>query len=195
MQKRIGSLFLVFTLLLLFSSAMAQEEQQETAVKPEKKAVEFQIVEMDSFKYAAVEMTGSFDQHDQAFQTIYSEASMQGLGADWVPFGIYYNDPSSTPVEELKWEVGFALSGEHEVKAPLKVKTWGFTLLATRSYEGSFESEEMGNAYVELFGWFTQKGYQPAGPVMERFVSMPEQNDEGQWTGKLEIWQPVAKAQ
>ena len=195
MERRIGSLFLVFALLLLFSPAFAQDEQKETSVKPEEKAVEFQIVEMDSFKYAAVEMTGSFEQHDVAFQTIYGEASMQGLGADWVPFGIYYNDPSSTPVDELKWEVGFALAGEHEVKAPLKVKTWGFTLLATRVYEGSFESEAMGNAYAELVGWTTTKGYQPAGPIMERFVSMPEQNAEGQWVGKLEIWMPVAKVQ
>jgi predicted transcriptional regulator YdeE len=195
MQKRTGSLFLFFALLMLFSLAVAQDEQKEATVKSEEKAVEFQIIKVDSFKYVAVEMTGSFEQHGDAFQTIYAEASMQGLGTDWVPFGIYYNDPSSTPVDELKWEVGFALSGEHEVKAPLKVKTWGFTQVATRTYEGAFESEAMGNAYVELFDWFTKKGYQPAGPVMERFVSMPEQNAEGQWVGKLEIWMPVVKVQ
>jgi len=74
-----------------------------------------------TFSYCAVEMTGSYDQHEAAFTKLFEEAMKQGIYGG-MPFGVYWNSPADTPVEQLKWDVGFALPAGAAPKAPLAVK-------------------------------------------------------------------------
>ncbi len=112
---------------------------------------------------------------------------------DFSPFGIYYSDPSQVAEAELKWEIGFQLAEKGEVKAPLVLKEWKHELMAVTLYEGAFSGEAFGLAYKQLSEWITQNGYSTAGPTMEKYLSMPTQNSDGEWVGTLEIMLPVQK--
>ncbi|MBN2411379.1 GyrI-like domain-containing protein [candidate division KSB1 bacterium] len=153
------------------------------------------VIDVEPFTYCAVEMTGSYDQHDTAFNTLYEQAGIQSLPQTEIPFGIYKSDPAQTPEEELKWELGFALPDSSQVTEPLKMKKWEFTQIVSRMYDGVFSEEEMGQVYGEIYEWIGQNNYTPAGPLMEKYMSQPEQNADGEWTGTVEIWVPVQKAQ
>ena len=159
----------------------------------EEKKDSVQVREIEPFWYCCVEMTGSYEQHNNAFQTLYEQAGAQSLGMDFVAFGIYYNSPEQVQESELKWEIGFELAEKTDVKAPLVLKEWKYTTMAVIPYEGSFSSEAFGLAYQKLFEWVGQNNYVVAGPAMEKYTSMPAQNSDGEWEGTLDMMLPVQK--
>ena len=174
---------LIFFVALIFMSTLViSGDKSKISVK-----------EIEPYFYCAVEMTGSYDQHEDAFTTLYEQAGMQGLGSDFEAFGIYINDPNQTPANELKWELGFELQDSVKVKEPLKHKKWNYSQMAGLLYEGSFSSPEFAAAHVDLFQWISANGYTPVGPMMEKYVEMTSQNSEGEWLGKIRITVPVRK--
>lgn len=146
-----------------------------------------------AFAYCAVEMTGSYDQHEAAFTKLFEEAMNQGIYGG-MPFGIYWNSPANTPVEQLKWDVGFVLSPGTAPKPPLTIKKWDFTTTASLKYRGVFGGTEMDKEYGRLFQWIADNGYVAAGPMMEVFLSAPSPDESGQLYGAVEIIVPVRKA-
>jgi effector-binding domain-containing protein len=196
------ALMLVLTSALVGLCAQtvwAQEAEQQKgkaktpAAKDEAKKEIIELKETEPFTYCTLEMKGSYEQHATAFMTLYGEAMKQAVAYDEIPFAIYLNDPKTTAEEDLLWEVGFRLLEEHEVKAPLKIKEWKFTTLVSRDYEGAFSEKEMGNAYGEIFGWIEGNGFVPAGPIMERYLGIPQPNEAGELCGSVEILVPVEK--
>ena len=153
------------------------------------------IMQIDAFNYAALEATGSYEQHGLLFQQLYQTAGMQGISMDGAPFSIYYNSPSDAPEDSLKWELCLEIKADAEVDSPFVKKAWNYTTLAVNHYEGSFSDEAMGQAFGSLFAWITKKGYQPAGPMMQKFLGMPTEGDDGEWTGKIDIVMPVTKTE
>ncbi|MBN1479458.1 GyrI-like domain-containing protein [candidate division KSB1 bacterium] len=173
---------ILLAVLLISLVAIADEEKKE-----------FEVKEIEPFWYCALDMKGSYDKHEEAFQTLYNEASVQGLGADFIAFGIYYDDPSQVAPEDLTWELGFELEEKVELKEPLVLKKWDYTLVVSSMYEGVFSDEAFGAAHQKLFEWIGQNGYTPAGPMMEKFIAMPTQTSEGSWEGKINMVMPVQK--
>jgi effector-binding domain-containing protein len=172
---------------LLFTRALFPQEEAP------KKAEEISLKTVEPVYYAALEMTGSYDQHEKAFQVLYEAAGTQGLDMTAMPFGIYWNSPEEVSEKELKWEVGLPLTGKKELAEPLVVKHWEFTQMAVMIYEGVFDGENMGKAYGRVFQWIGENGYIPAGPILETYLSMPVTNDKGETSGKVEIAVPVQK--
>ncbi|HEX9935255.1 MAG TPA: GyrI-like domain-containing protein [bacterium] len=189
--------FIPVLLIAAFIAAgvMAQEAtpaKPDTAAQAKPKNV-VQLVTVEPFDYCAVEMTGDFQQHGFAFETLYSEVQAQGVMIQDAPFGVYYNSPDQVPVDSLKWEIGQVMSEKKDLTAPLKLKRWGYTTLAAIEYDGAFNSPEMANVYGSLFAWIGQNGYVPAGPFMEAFLNMPGQTADGGWGGHVRISIPVQK--
>ena len=194
-MKRLSLAVLVFAAALALTlPLLAQEEGAKKAVK-EGKAVEtgVEVVEIEPFFYAAVEMTGSYEQHGQAFMTLMGSAGQQGIPMNEAPFGIYHNSPEDTPEAELKWEVGMPLPEEKELAAPIVLKKWEFTTVAQRDFEGAIDGDEMQAVYYGMYEWITANGYELAGPMLERFLSMPAANEKGEMVGKVQIVFPVQK--
>jgi effector-binding domain-containing protein len=162
---------------------------QETTGSAEGEIV---LKSMDPYTYIAVEMKGSYDQHEQAFGMLYEQGAVQGVAFDNYPMGLYYNNPMDTPVDSLIWEIGTRVSGVDSVKAPLVLKTFPFTQVVTMEYSGTF-GEEMAASYGKIYQWIGQNGYRVAGPLQEIYVSIPEANENGEWVGQVEIVVPVSK--
>jgi AraC family transcriptional regulator len=145
-----------------------------------------------AFAYCAVEMTGNYDQHEAAFTKLFQEAMNQGIYGG-LPFGIYWNSPADTPLDQLKWDVGFVLQPGNSPKPPLAIKRWEFTTMASLRYRGVFGGVEMDRAYGRLFQWIADNGYRPAGPMMEVFLNAPSPDETGVLYGAVEINVPVQK--
>lgn len=168
----------------------AVDKKAEEAVKPE-----IVLVNIEPFSYAAVEMTGSYAQHADAFMKLYSAVGQQGLPMSEAPFGIYWNSPEDTPEEELKWEIGMPLPAGKEVPAPIVMKKWEYTTVVQKDFEGAIDSEDMRGVYYAMFEWMEKNGYELAGPMLERFVNTPYPNEKGEMIGKVQIILPVQKKQ
>ena len=176
--------WLLFVILLM--TAMTLNAQ------PSHTLSEVQVEQIEPFRYAALEMIGDYQQHSEAFPKIYELAVSQNLGYAVEVFGIYFNDPSQVPVEQLEWELGFQLAEGQTVKEPLVEKKWDYAQVATITYAGPF-TDEMGSALEALFSWVMSNGYTPAGPKMQKYVGMPTQNERGEWAGTIVSILPVQK--
>jgi len=86
------------------------------------------------------------------------------------------------------------VAGVENVKTPLTLKTFAFETLASMIFEGSF-GDEMQMAYGQVYQWIAQNGYQAAGPLVEIFMTMPTENEQGEYIGQVEIQVPVRKAE
>ncbi len=206
-MKRMGFiLVLAMMVTLTCQQAQSQEQKEKKMPKPEKmkemmmekghmmkEMKGLKVEEMKPFKYCALEMTGSYDQHEAAFEKLYEEAGKQDLPMDAAPLGIYLNDPETTPEEELEWEVGFKISGDTDIQPPLVIKKWEYPLVATMRYEGPFDEEVMGPMYFRMFKWISMNNYTPVGPMAEKYMGMPRKNEKGQLSGNVMIMVPVEK--
>lgn len=182
--------------LLVAMPLSAQETPEKKApAKAEKTAAaeEIKLVETEPFSYCAVEMTGSYEQHPNAFMALYSGAAQQGLPMDQMPFGIYWNSPEETPEEELKWEIGFMVPGDAEIAAPLAKKKWEYTHHVTARFTGVYDSPELQEFYGKIMAYAAKNGFEPAGPMMEKFLDSPEPDESGEFSGTVEIFFPVVK--
>ncbi len=192
-------LFVSVVLVGLLSPCIFSQEK-DVDEKPKKgesietdqsKEQAIRVQEIEPFTYCALEMTGSYDQHAAAFQTLYGEAGKQGLDMSAVPFGIYWNDPEKTPPEKLLWEIGFPVSSDQKIEEPLKIKRWEYKLFVSKRYEGSFAEENMKALYAGVGEWIEKNGYTASGPCMEKYLSVPVPDESGELTGSIEILVPV----
>lgn len=176
------SLFLVVLLFCGFVYSSLCGDPEETIT----------IKSIKPFAYAAIEMSGSYDNHGDAFMKLFEQAGSQGVPMDGIMFGVYYNNPYDTPEEELKWDVGLPAQTIETVEAPLVLKKWEFETVAVRVYEGPVD-DNFSAVYMSVITWIPENGYTVAGPVMERFLTQGSTDENGVWSGKIEINIPVLK--
>jgi DNA gyrase inhibitor GyrI len=193
-MRRLSLSVVVFAMLMIL--ALPLSAQEETAGIKAAKALntEIELVEIEPFSYAAVEMMGSYEQHGEAFMKLYTAAGQQGIPARTAaPFGIYWNTPNDAAEEDLKWEIGIPVPDGKEVAAPLVLKKWEHTTVVQRDFEGAIEGDELQAVYFAIFEWIEANGYELAGPMLERFLNMPAPNEKGETIGKVQIVFPVQK--
>jgi effector-binding domain-containing protein len=191
----IAAFFVTLAIMALPLSAQEGAAARKSVDKEVGEAVktELAVIEIEPFHYVAVEMTGSYTQHPDAFMKLYSAAGQQGLPMSGAPFGIYWNSPNDTAEEDLKWEIGMPVSGDKEIAAPIVLKKWEFTTVIQRDFEGTIDSDEIKAVYFSMYGWIEANGYELAGPMLERFLNTPSPNEKGEMIGKVQIVFPVQK--
>lgn len=199
---RIMVFLMVFALSIsTLTGSTAAQEKSKKAIPDMNKFKEMmmktdesvEVREIPSFFYCSLEITGSYEQHETAFKTLKAEVNKQKLKTDPAIFGIYFDNPSMTSAEELHWEIIMALKEKQAVKPPLKLKEWKFPLVALKHYEGTFNEDALGSAFMAIFKWIAVNGYTPVGPMIEKYISLPEKNKAGEMCGKIEILIPVEK--
>ncbi|MFA4948879.1 MAG: GyrI-like domain-containing protein [Candidatus Krumholzibacteriia bacterium] len=198
-MKKVCCILVMLAVAAVVAAASWAQNECEVPVAPADTTARGEVtpqVELKTdtaFAYCAVEMIGSYDQHEAAFTKLFEEAMNQGI-VGGMPFGIYWNSPMDTPVEKLAWDVGFVLPPGKAPKPPLTIKKWDFTTMASLKYRGVFGGAEMGNAYGRLFRWIGENGYQAAGPMMEVFLNAPAPDEKGVLYGAVDIIVPIQKA-
>ena len=104
--------------------------------------------------------------------------------------GVYYNNPDRVKPEELKWEMGFPVSAQAEVKAPLEKKEWKFTLVVSAVHKGPYV--ETGKTVSKMVSWIQANKLIPAGPFLERFLTIPTPDTKPEDL-RSELWVPCQK--
>ena len=103
--------------------------------------------------------------------------------------GVYYISPDMVKPEGLEWEMGFPVSAQVEVQAPLEKKEWKFTLVVSAIHKGPYE--EAGKTVSKMFEWMQANKLMPVGPVMERYM-MPDPDTKPEDL-RSELWIPCQK--
>jgi effector-binding domain-containing protein len=171
----------VLFLLLLFSSLLSLSLQQGTAEE------EISIKEVTSFTYVCLPHKGSFADMPEVIGRMWQHTRQQNIFPSMgAMIGVYYSTPDLVAAEELEWEIGFPITPQTLVQAPLEKKQWIFTSVISIIHTGPYET--VGETYTKIKEWMETNKYLHAGPILERYLSDPSQvRPEAQRT---EIWVP-----
>ena len=186
MKKTISVLGLA--LFLISITASAALNTQEAA--PEKKFAS--VKEVSPFSYCCIPHKGPFTEIEGVVVQLMHAVQEQKIAPAGSLIGVYYNSPDMVKPEELMWEMGFPVSAQVEVKAPLEKKEWKFTHVVSAIHKGPYE--EAGKTYSKMFEWMQANKLTQAGPVMERFLTMqtPDTKPEDL---RAELWIPCQKVE
>jgi uncharacterized protein (TIGR02246 family) len=128
----------------------------------------FAIRRMEPKSVVVLPMTGSFDQHGDAIARV---ALGAGSCIKGPPFGRYYNSPESVSQAELKWEVGFPVTSDCKVDAPLERRGVPSETVAFAVVSGSHDAP---HPWAELIKWALAQGYEVTGPATEVWLDGPK---------------------
>jgi uncharacterized protein (TIGR02246 family) len=130
-------------------------------------AVSFAVKQVEPSSVVVLPMTGSFGQHGEAIARV---AVAAGDAVSGPPFGLYYNSPDSVGESELRWEVGFPVSPDCQVDAPLERRDLPAGTVAFAIASGPHDAP---HPWTQLTEWVISQGYEITGPAMEIWMSGP----------------------
>ncbi len=149
------------------------------------------IREVAQFTYCCVEHQGPFTDMDSVIGQLMQAIQGQNILPRGPLVGVYYNAPDEVKPEELLWEVGFPVTEQATPVSPLIKKVWESKQVAVAVHVGPYE--KTGGTILKLREWLVSQGYNPDGPVLERYLDMnPQQVDPANL--RTEIWIPCVKS-
>jgi len=148
------------------------------------------IKEVSSFIYCCLSHKGPFTDIENVVGKLMQFSRGQNIFLSGPLFGIYYNSPEKVKPEELEWEMGFAITPQIPVQAPLEKKQWSFTTVVTALHTGLYE--ETGQTISKISKWMEANNYIQSGPVMERYLDANLSQVDPKKL-RTEIWIPCEK--
>ena len=94
-----------------------------------------------------------------------------GLVAAGPPFALFYDDPGTVPVTELRMRACFPVAGAVRAPAPLTAATLPGTTVVYAFVGGPYP--EVPRAYPKLFAFLDELGWVLDGPVREVYLVHP----------------------
>jgi effector-binding domain-containing protein len=148
------------------------------------------IKQVTPFVYCCITHKGSFSEIQNVMGQLMMSSQAQNIFPAGPPFGVYYIDPDEVKPEELVWEVGFPIMAQSVPRAPLEKKQWTYTVVATAQHTGPYE--KAGETITKILEWMTANDYVQAGPILERYLTMPTPTTKPSDL-KSEIWIPCTQ--
>ncbi len=160
---------------------------QTTSAAPSQ-SVPVKIETMEPFAYFCLPGKGPFTDMRDVIARLLQEAKQQNAFPSGPLMAVYYNNPSEVSPEGLVWEVGFPVTPQALIQAPLELKEWKYTQVAVGLHKGSYEST--GETIGKMLEWIEANGYVRSGPIAERYLDM-DLDELKPGDLKTEIWIPV----
>jgi AraC family transcriptional regulator len=154
--------------------------------------MQVEIADMPEMRVASVHHVGPYNQVAQAFERLGSIAGPAGLfaqpGAAMV--GLYYDDPESTPQEELRADAGIVIPPATPLPAGLTEQRLPAGRYAKVIHRGSYE--QLGDTWARLLGeWLPASGHRIGStPSFELYRNTPMDTPKEQLV--TEIYAPLA---
>jgi AraC family transcriptional regulator len=148
------------------------------------------VQETPVIRVAALAHKGDYNEISTTFGRLVTVLGAQGLvGPDTRTFGIYYDDPSITPVEALRSEACVSVPDEWAPDGDLQRSEIRGGRYAVVTHIGPYA--ELGRAYTWLYGtWLAQSGEEAAdAPCVEAYLNDARLVPPSEL--KTEIWLPL----
>jgi len=135
---------------------------------------------------AAITHRGDYQEIGNAFEKVYAWASARDLiGLTTRSIGIYYHDPLSTPVKELRSEAGLVVSAKTQLDGEFHGVEVPPLLCASVLHKGPYA--ELEKPYRHLFrDWLPHSGRDPADhPCFEEYLNNPRELPASEWLTRV----------
>jgi AraC family transcriptional regulator len=150
-----------------------------------------QIVRLDPVRVAALPHRGSYNAIGDSFQKLTAWAIGRHLMSDATRmFGIYYDDPESMPLADLRSDACISVPDNFTLTAhdaPFHITHTGGGLCARMVFTGPYA--ELHTAYAWLYKvWLPQSGQEPGEqPPIEEYLNDPRSSPPSAWQTAISI--------
>jgi len=152
-------------------------------------AQEIKVINTETFVYVSITYQGEYSEVPQAINMLMYNTRRQNILPAGPTFGLFPFSPLEEQKDTPQWEVGFPVNPPINPQAPLQLKEWPATKVAVITCPGT--PTEKRKAYTALFNWLEENNYQQDGPIIERYLSLPEETSIS--PGNIEIWLPIKR--
>lgn len=152
----------------------AQFQPQDKRPAAPQTEYEVTVRDVPDMKVLAVDHTGSYMEIGKAFDKLYNWLGARNLiGPEMRSIGIYYDDPTTVPEDQLKSQACALITEQPTVEPPLVKTEIPGGPYAVLKHKGPYST--MRAAYQWLFGeWLAQSGKELAdAPVFEEYLNSP----------------------
>jgi AraC family transcriptional regulator len=149
------------------------------------------IEPFDGVRLAAITHRGDYQQIGTAFERVVAWAMKSGLGRDRLrSFGVYYDDPQSVPVQDLRAEAGIAVASDISCDGDVHAVDIPAGPCATVLHKGPYA--ELPRSYQFLFReWLPTSGQVPRDfPCFEEYLNDPRTLPPTEWLTR--VYLPLA---
>lgn len=126
---------------------------------------------------AFLRLHGPYAQIPEGFGRLYTLTGECGLNPVGMPAAVYLTSPAIVPEAEARWELWLPVAGTPEPHEPdaasLGVKVVDPTLVVSAMHRGPYDT--LPETYEQMTAFISEHGYEPDGPIMERYYSDPNQ--------------------
>lgn len=141
--------------------------------------------------YVFLELTGSYALAGRSLPELARLMKSQGVIASGPPFGLFFDDPGSVPVEKLRARVAFPVDGTPALREPLRLDVLPAATVAYAVAAGPYP--EVPRCYPGLLAYVHKMHWAVAGPIREIYLVAPETVKD--WSElRCEIQIPVGMA-
>jgi AraC family transcriptional regulator len=147
---------------------------------------EVSIAPFEGVQLAAVKHHGDYQEIGRAFERLFAWAASSGLiGPTTRSIGIYYDDPKSVPLKELRSEAGIVVAADAEVSGEAHSVSIPPLLCASVVHKGPYA--ELERPYEFLYReWLPQSGREPADhPCFEEYLNNPRELPPSEWLTRV----------
>ena len=137
---------------------------------------------------ASVERRGSYSGIGESMRELKGWIDSKGIEQAGYPFCLFYDNPTETPIPELRSEACIPVAGPFEPEKNIRMKEIAEAQVAETRHEGP--PEEFARTYGPFLEGLLNGGYKILGPAREYFMTVSDVKGPG--SGFL-IQQPVAK--
>jgi DNA gyrase inhibitor GyrI len=146
------------------------------------------VKQVERFYYCCLTQAGDREAVPRAIKLVWQLMEDQVIAPTGPAIGVFYNSPERTSPEVLMWDIGFPITPQTRVLAPLTLKRWTHTLVAEAYHYGPLN--RAGETYERILEWMEANGYDQDGPVLEMYFTDPTEENPAEY--KTRIWVPCA---
>ena len=139
-------------------------------------------------RLAAMPHKGPYHEINRAFQTLTTTMAQRGLfGHAGRMVGVFYDDPQTVPLADLRSHAGFEITGKVALDAPLESVNLPAGRQAVLTYTGPYAG--LAAAYDQLYStWLATSGEEPANsPTFEVYLNSPTDTPPEQLVTELHL--------
>jgi effector-binding domain-containing protein len=161
MKKRILPLTVgIWPLLFILITSLAAS--QET-----KEGTQVTLTQVSPFFYCSLMQKGGLEGIPEAIKSAWDLLQSQNITPTGPALGVFYESRGKSESESILWEIGFPVTPQAEVLAPLALKEWKHAQVAEAFHIGPLTAASQ--TYERILAWMQDNGYVQSGPVLEMY--------------------------
>ena len=144
-----------------------------------------QVKEKPAFSYACMSFSGPFTTMPEKIMGFMGEFFKQGLQPAGALISVYHNSPEVVKESELKWDIGFPVPDNTQVKPPLKLTVYEKKTVLEYLHKGSYDL--LPTVYQKLANFIKAEQYEIVLPTYEFYLNSPQQVKPEKLQTRIEI--------